>query len=526
MNQVVDFFERLFKVDSWPPRWHCGYWSDFHGWLYIISDLAIWAAYFAIPTFLFFFIRKKKDVPLPKILWLFLAFILLCGITHLIDAIIFWWPAYRISAAFRFITAVVSWITVVSIVKIFPEALKLKTSAEYEKELAERKRVEEDLKIAKVQAERSEQAKEQFLANMSHEIRTPMNAVIGFAQLLEETKLTDVQKEYIEIIQKAGNNLLVVINDILDLSKIEAGQLEFEQTPLDVREQLRSLKTLMEPRAAEKNLKLSIHVDSTIPANVVGDAGRLTQVLLNLTSNAIKFTNQGEVSIYAQLVHEDEDQVKLLFLVRDTGIGIPQNRLEDVFKRFTQTHASGDKTVGTGLGLTIVKHLVELQEGSVTVNSEMGKGSDFSITLPFKKKMEEGKNLNPNKSIEQSPIDLSKLSILIVEDNEVNRKLMKIVLSGWNINTDFACNGLEAVDMVQHKRYNMIFMDIQMPVMGGYQATRLIRNQLHKTMPIIALTAHAMSHEVETCLEAGMNDFMSKPFSKDDFYAKIIKFAA
>ncbi len=527
MNQVIDFFKRLFDTSCWPPRWHCGYWTDFHGWLYILSDLAIWAAYFAIPTALFFILKKKKDIPLPGIFWLFMAFIMLCGITHLIDAIIFWWPAYRLSAFVRFITAVVSLVTVVSLLKVIPEVLKLKTSTEYELELEERIKVEAELKIAKEQAERSEKAKEQFLANMSHEIRTPMNAVVGFAQLLGESKLTSLQRDYVEVIQKAGNNLLVVINDILDLSKIESGSLDFERKPMDINEQMNSLKVLFEPKAAEKNLKLLLTVDEEIPPLVLGDKGRLTQILINLVSNAIKFTENGEVKVACKVVNTANGTITVMFSVADTGIGIPKDKHDDVFKRFAQTHVhDASKFGGSGLGLTIVKHLIDLLQGSMTLESEEGKGATFSFTLPFEKVDANTQLISeteePKKARQEN---LNRLSVLVVEDNEVNRRLMQIVLSSWGINADFAVNGLEAITTLREKKYDLIFMDIEMPIMGGFQATKHIREDLNLTTPIIALTAHAMSHEVASCMASGMDDFIAKPFNKDDFYNKIVKFA-
>lgn len=525
MNQVVDFFQRLFEAKSWPPRWYCGLWTDFHGWLYIVSDVAIWAAYFAIPVFIFFFLQKKKNIPLPSIFWLFMAFILLCGMTHIIDATMFWWPAYRLNALFRFITACVSWITVISLVRVFPEAIKLKTSADFEREIEERKRVEAELLAAKEIAERSEKAKEQFLANMSHEIRTPMNAIIGFAQLLDETKLDTNQKEYVDVIQKAGNNLIVVINDILDLAKIEAGKMEFESMPMNISEQLKSLKTLFDPKAKEKQLGLSFAVDPNIPAKVMGDSSRLSQVMINLISNAVKFTETGSVLIQAKLQSENHQNVSIRFSVTDTGIGIPVDRQKDIFRRFTQASSdTSSKYGGTGLGLTIVKHMVELQHGTLELDSEPGRGSTFSFQLRFRKVDARGVGIEPEEEQDPGEQDISHLKLLVVEDNEINRKLMQILLREWGIESDFARNGIEAVSRVQEEDYDLILMDIQMPEMGGYQATRIIRKQLMKTMPILALTAHAMPEESDRCKAAGMNDFIAKPFRKEEIHDKIIKF--
>ncbi len=525
MNQVNDFFSRFFEAKSWPPRWYCGQWTDFHGWLYIISDVAIWAAYFAIPVFLYFFLKKKKDIPLPKIFWLFMAFIMLCGMTHLIDASMFWWPFYRVNAMFRFITAIVSWATVISLISVFPEAVKLRTSVDFNKELEERKKVEQELIAAKEIAERSEKAKEQFLANMSHEIRTPMNAIIGFAQLLDQSKLTAEQKDYVNVIQKAGNNLLVVINDILDLSKIEAGKMEFEAKAMDIHEQLYSLKTLFGPGAEEKALSLDVTVDENIPVMVLGDSSRLSQILINLLSNAIKFTESGSVNVLAKLRSENHQNVSIQFSVIDTGIGIPKDRQAAVFKRFNQADRdTSSKYGGTGLGLTIVQHMVELQHGFLELESNEGQGSTFSFTLRFRKVDAHGVGIEEIVVQSEALVDLSSSRILVVEDNEINRKLMQLILKDWTPHTEFARNGIEAVAMVQENHYDLILMDIQMPEMGGYQATRIIRTKLMKQTPIIALTAHAMAEEEEKCRAAGMNDFIAKPFRKEDIYDKIVKF--
>ncbi|MDF2438642.1 MAG: rpfC 3 [Bacteroidota bacterium] len=374
----------------------------------------------------------------------------------------------------------------------------------------------EKLVAAKALAEQSKTVKEQFLASMSHEIRTPLNAILGFQELLKETPLTAEQKEYVESVDFAGKNLLVIINDILDLSKIEAGKFVFEETEFNLDEIIKSVIELVEYRSYEKNLSLSLEIDAAIPKSLMGDSARLSQILLNLIGNAIKFTEKGQVMISADLLEETSTDVKCKFTVRDTGIGIPKDKIKMIFERFTQ--ASSDTTRkygGTGLGLTIVQQLVELQGGSIDVESEVGKGSSFSFHLRFKK------TVGGQEKISQSDQRITanpnvRYRVLLAEDIPLNQRLVQKIMMKWQFSLDIANNGAEAIEKLKKNNYDLILMDIQMPEIDGYTATKIIRameDPVKKDIPIIAITAHASNSEAEKCINIGMNAYISKPFN-------------
>ncbi|HXC05877.1 MAG TPA: ATP-binding protein, partial [Bacteroidia bacterium] len=383
-----------------------------------------------------------------------------------------------------------------------------------------------ELMIAKKQLEESMKVKEEFLANMSHEIRTPMNAIVGFTDLLLKAQLPDELLQYIKAIKTSGENLLVIINDILDFSKIEKGKIVFEQIGLHLTQIISTIVELLLPKSVEKEVKLSTRIDKRIPDNLIGDPTRLSQILLNLVGNAIKFTEKGEVLVNVELVDEQAGKVRLRFLVTDTGIGIPKEKLSSIFEGFTQaSNATTRKYGGTGLGLTIVKQLIELQGGTVSVESEEGRGSTFSFELDFDIESEQRNYQQPAEAAEELP-RIEGLQILLVEDNYLNQVLAKKVLSDWGWKVDVADNGLMAVEKLGKGNYDVILMDIQLPEMDGYEATRHIRKNFtppQSTLPIIAMTAHAISGEAEKCRQAGMDEYISKPFDPKALYSKIIR---
>lgn len=525
-EEVYDFFNRLFGTESWPARWNCGKWTDFHGWMYIISDLMIWSAYFAIPlAILYFILKRKQSIPFLNVFWLFGAFILLCGLTHLIDAVIFWIPIYRVSALLRLVTAVISWATVISLLKIIPLALSLKSAGELEWEIEERKKAETALGEAKVRAEEAVITKDYFMANMSHEIRTPINAIFGFTSLLGMTKLNEEQQEYIQAIKSSSDNLLTIINDILDFSKIEAGMLKIEQVPFQLHELLGSLRVMFQQRTKDKGINWEIKIGDAVPNALLGDPTRITQILNNLITNAIKFTDKGSITVHVSLVEQAGDHSVIEFKVEDTGIGIDKEKLGPIFERFTQAEASTSRKFGgTGLGLSIVKSLVDMQGGSIKADSILHQGSTFIVQLPFVLNTHEEPVAKKSFIIDAlSSNILQGIKVLLVEDNELNQRLMQKVLGSFGINYTVVDDGLKAVNFLKEEQVDIILMDIQIPELDGYAATRYIRQELMLKTPIMAMTAHVLAGERERCFREGMNDYISKPFKMDELHEKLCR---
>ncbi|MWB95200.1 response regulator [Flavobacterium sp. GA093] len=366
-----------------------------------------------------------------------------------------------------------------------------------------------DLNTQKKIAQRAVHAKDNFLANMSHEIRTPLNAIIGFTDLLAQTKLDTVQRDYIESVQIAGENLLLIINDILDLSKIESGNLKIDEQPFHLKKTLKHVYNLLKVKVP-KDIEFNLFLDAEMPEVVIGDQGRLNQILVNLTGNALKFTEEGEVTISVKKLEETEDRYALRFSVKDTGIGIPENKLKTIFERFTQAEESTTRRFGgTGLGLNIVKQLVELQDSKIQVKSKPDRGSEFFFVLTYKKANQAELVAEP-----LSGEHLHKLKILLCEDNVLNQKLIKSVIDNFGFELDIADNGEAGIALLSKNEYDLILMDLQMPVKDGYQTTEYIRNEMQLTIPIIAMTAHSLVGEQERCYAVGMDAYVPKPFKQ------------
>ncbi len=384
------------------------------------------------------------------------------------------------------------------------------------------KKYENEIREAQVKAENSAKSREVFLANMSHEIRTPMNAIIGMAGLLEKTRLSGKQKSYLEAIRVSSEHLLAIINDILDMSKIEAGKLVFENIGFDFQKVISDAIQSLSYLAASKSVSLSYSIDSAIEKILIGDPVRLEQIFLNLISNAIKFTNEGSVEVNCVLKESNETTNCIECNITDTGIGIEKDKLSVIFDSFTQEDTSTTRKFGgTGLGLSITKQLVERMNGTISVESEKGKGTTFTFCICYLK------GTSQDLPIKNTPIpeymSLRGIRILMVEDNKWNQILATAILESWQMEVEIAQNGLDAVKMLRNAAYDIVIMDIQMPKMGGVEAARIIREELKSDIPIVALTANAIIGDKERFLNAGMDAYLTKPFDEVTLFETLSK---
>ncbi|MFH1320774.1 MAG: PAS domain S-box protein [Bacteroidota bacterium] len=410
---------------------------------------------------------------------------------------------------------------IISGAPLYDEDNKVTGSIGIHLDITDRKMIEHKLVKAREKAEESSKAKERFLANMSHEIRTPMNAIIGMSHLLNETTLDDKQTKYLSVIHASTNNLMVIINDILDFSKIESGKLTLENTGFRIRKLIRDIKESLGYKAGEKGIQLVSHIDEDIDPVLLGDTVRLNQVLLNLTNNSIKFTDVGVVMVECYLNNKDLKWNEIEFRITDTGIGIEKDKLTRIFESFTQEDDSiTRKYGGTGLGLAISRQIVELMGGELLVESEKGKGTAFSFVIKFA--VGDESDLDVREKTETNNAMPDNVRVLLVEDNKVNRQMAISCLEHWKLSVGVAENGQEAVDELRSNEYDIVLMDMQMPVMCGLEATRIIRKELGKNVPIIALTANATNGDSLKCIDAGMDDYISKPFEPSDLYNKIV----
>ena len=764
------FFGKLLDTRDYPARWYCGTWTLETGWLHVLSDLAIFGAYFAIPIVLLYFLLRRRDLPFPRIIWLFATFILACGIGHLVDATLFWWPAYRFSALVKLLTAVISWVTVLMLIRLMPSILRLpsmallahelqktnerldcalaagnigvwewhvdgdlfladtraaqlhgltaesdrtldaflgrihpddqaavrdaiarcrdsaipyavsyrvpldggqlrhvqahgkvlsapqaalqlvgvctdvtaaqeahakirklslvasktrhsviiadanghsewaneafteltgytqaevlgkkpgellqgprtdpqtialignrlrerqtvsvellnysKSGREYwisleidpvfdddgrlvnfiatQSDITLAKQREADLRLAIDEAQRANHTKSKFLANISHEIRTPLNGILGFADLLVRggARISpEEHDEYLQTIHSSGRHLLALINDVLDLSKIEAGQLQVESIPCAPQEIIAETVSSFRAAAAGKSISLDFRCDAPFAASIRTDPHRLKQLLLNLIGNAVKFTDQGCVLVVAHINHH-APRPELVVEVRDTGVGIPQDKLEAVFQPFVQADDSVTRRFGgTGLGLSISRKIALALGGDLTVSSTVGRGSTFTARIVAEDAIVEVKPAiaaapappaaaPPARKTFPQTQELAGLNVLVVDDGDTNRKLIRLLLERSGARVQQAENGQIAIDLAERTPFDLIFMDMQMPVMDGYTATRVLRERGF-TAPIIALTAHAMKGSREQCELAGCSGYLSKPINPDQLF--------
>ena len=369
-------------------------------------------------------------------------------------------------------------------------------------------------------AENALKSKQQFLSNMSHEIRTPMNGIIGFTKVLLKTDLSIKQKEYLRAIKLSGDALIVLINDILDLAKVDSGKMIFEKIPFKMVSSLSTILHLFELKTQEKNLKLVQEYDHRIPDVLVGDPMRLHQIIINLVSNSVKFTNKGKITVSVKLIDEDEKRVKIRFEVSDTGIGILEDKIGKIFENFQQASSGTSRLYGgTGLGLAIVKQLVEAQDGSIDVSSNINEGSTFGFVLTFLKTKA---NAEIESELMKLDSEITDINVLVVEDIPLNQLLMRTLLDDFGFECDIAGNGKIAIEKMKTNSYDVILMDLQMPEMNGFEATDFIRNKMNSDIPIIALTADVTTVDLAKCKSVGMNDYIAKPVDDLLLYSKIV----
>ncbi len=397
-------------------------------------------------------------------------------------------------------------------------------------DVTDRVQLESALRKSKYEIEKTAKIKEQFLANMSHEIRTPLNAIIGFSEILRSSRLTPKQEEHAKIITRSGENLMGIINDILDFAKIESGNFSLEKVPMSIAEINDSIKNMFLKTAEEKKIELKVFSDNDIPACVNGDSIRITQILVNLIGNAIKFTASGSVRIFTTIISQDEDTFMVEYKVADSGIGIASDKLDVIFDRFVQAEDDTTRKFGgTGLGLSIVKNLVKLMNGEISVKSELNIGSEFRLLIPLQKSSESEMEeyLNRQKKNEFTNNEsFGELSVLLVEDNRMNQQYVASLMQQFNIHCEIAESGMIAIKKLNANSYDLILMDIQMPEMDGYEATGIIRKEMQLNTPIIALTANATIADFEKCLKCGMNGYLSKPYKPKDLFDKIAEVMA
>lgn len=390
-------------------------------------------------------------------------------------------------------------------------------------DISPQKSYQEQLIKSKENAEYSKKVKETFLANMSHELRTPVNGIIGITSLLLRTDLNEQQKNMLNLLETSSKSLLGVINDVLDISKIEAGKFNIVRTPNNVYEIIKSVFDLLKFRADESNIEFILEIEDNVPANLMVDSLRLNQILMNLLSNAIKFTERGYVKLKVSVLQKHSDKVKLKYSVEDSGIGIPADRLSKIFESFEQAEEDTvSKYGGTGLGLTIVKKLAELKGGELTVSSQLGKGSIFNFINwhTIAAKPVETMSNKPDRVL--SPFN--NVCVLVAEDNMVNQFMLSKMLKDWNVEVEMVDNGRKLIEKLKAKRYDLILMDTHMPEMNGYETARTIRvdfEEPKRSVPIISLSASSFGHEQEQALTAGMNDVLAKPFQPYQLHEKM-----
>lgn len=530
----------LFKYLTWKPDWR----RISHVLLILITLVNLTDVYVVVQNVNLVTVQLIIIVVLLSFYMLGQSFGMFYSLVNLIPVVAFMVLQYHSSYIISFkpdktdgavgiITVLTNFVLIMFIHSHFYSAF-LKSIKQLKQTAKGQSKLNDELEIAKQRAEKSSQAKSEFLSTMSHEIRTPLNAVIGMTNLLMMGNPRHDQKENIDILKFSANNLLAIVNDVLDFNKIESGKIVFENIRFNLDELMHNICGGQQIKATEKGLGFHLHVDNELKCrNVIGDPTRITQVIFNLVSNAIKFTEQGDIWVNVTCIEDRHNRVTISFSVKDTGIGIRKENLQTIFEAFAQESSTTTRQYGgTGLGLAIVKRLLELQGVNMYVESKPGVGSEFSFNMELPVPTDELEAVKA-KGIENIPVmpadqnpanNFCDTRVLIAEDNPVNVMLMRKLLSKWDITPTFAENGARAVELVQYGNFDIVLMDLQMPIMSGFEASVEIRkmpDNKKSGVPIIALTASALADIREQVFNSGMNDYVSKPFKPDELRAKM-----
>ncbi|MEZ5978839.1 MAG: ATP-binding protein [Planctomycetota bacterium] len=517
------FFSQLFDTTDFPARWHCGNWDQFLGWLHIGSDVATWLAYVTIPVFLLALLRKRRaDVRTPGLIVLFGAFILSCGTEHLMEAVIFWWPAYRLAGLMKFVTATVSIATVIALVRATPLLLGLRGPAALEREVeartSELRISEERRREAQERAERADAAKSVFIARMSHELRTPLTAILGNVELLElGMGDEEARRRKLETIRRSAEHQLGLVEDVLNISHIESGELRLASEPVDPAEALRTAVALVEQRAVQNSIEL--HVD-TSGANhmLLSDPLRMRQVLVNLLGNAIKFAAGGEVrvAVRTSLVGQE---TAAEFVVTDTGIGMTSEQLARVFDAYRQADdGTQSRFGGTGLGLAISRELARRMGGDVTATSVPGHGSEFRFVVSAPQHATE----RPAAGEGAASTRFDGARVLVVEDQPDVATVVGRQLEIAGCEAVRAGTGTSAIELASKGGFDLVLLDLNLPDVAGTEVFREMR-AAGVDAPIVALTASGHEHARATCASLGFDDFAVKPLRRADLLALVAR---
>jgi len=526
----MQIFTALFDITSLMPHGYCLIWNSALLWLHVISDVLIVLSYYSIPFIILFYVRKHKDFPFDRLLLMLSAFIIACGTTHLVSIITIWIPLYWLEGLLKLLTGLLSVITAIRMYFIVPnvlaemgrkrfleEKLAIQASTMQDNLIKEVELRTKSLQLLTEQAQSDLQVKRIFLSNMSHEIRTPINAIISINYLALKTDLTEQQHNYLTKIDSSAKWLLGVLDDILNYSKLESGKLVLEHNDFELSLIITFLTDVASPLLKDKPVLLSFDIDPEVPAVLKGDSLRLEQVLLNLLTNAIKFTHEGSVTLKVELLNYEAQQARLRFSVLDTGIGLSLDQQSQLFKAFIQADNSTTRLYGgTGLGLAICEELVRAMGGSIIVESQVDVGSCFSFIINFEIPV-----LLPETEplrLYQYP-GLKNAKILVAEDNLVISEFIPDIMAYEGMHVDIARDGSEVLALLELNKYDAVLMDCQMPVMDGFETARRIRTDPRfDKLPIIAMTGYVFDQERERCFENGMNDFISKPVAWDDAF--------